>query len=531
MEFKRSIGTGALLMTAVGSMVGSGWLFGPLYVAKIAGPAAIIAWVLGGLMMMTIALTLAELSATYPVAGGLVKFSHMSHDSLVSFTIAWMAWLSSVAIPPIEVLAILQYSSNYIPGLVHPVNHTQVLSELGMLVAAGLLLVLVLINVLGAKLFARVGSVMGIIKLAAPIIVLIVFASIAMHWNNFHLQDGFLPFGWHGVVKSIPTAGVIFSFIGFTPAVQLAGEAKNPQRAVPLAVIGSLLICIFLYVALQFVFIAILPAGSLSAGWQNLTFAGANGPFVGIAAGLGLFWLSLLIYFSSVFSPLGTAFNYTASTGRMNYAMSENGYMPKWLQQLNSHHVPGKAIFMNYIVGLILLLPFPGWQSLVGFLVLTIVIAYITGPIALMSLRHQRPHEKRPFKLPCAALLTPLAFYICNLIVFWTGWYTFEKVMIALMIGYIYLFCYRKLFHASASPIYWHKSWWIFPYFIGMSVISYLGSFGNGLGKIPFGWDFLVIGLFSLIIFKLAVAVRANTEEQPSAVELAAAKNQLNHIH
>jgi len=74
MNLKRSIGTWGLLFAAVGGIVGSGWLFGPYYAARIAGPAAILSWVIGGCLMMVIAMTFAELSSTFPLAGGTVRF-------------------------------------------------------------------------------------------------------------------------------------------------------------------------------------------------------------------------------------------------------------------------------------------------------------------------------------------------------------------------------------------------------------------------------------------------------------------------
>ena len=90
MPLKRSIGTMGLLFAAVGGIVGSGWLFGPYYAAQFAGPAAILSWVIGGALMMVIAMTFAELSSTFPLAGGTVRFLALSHGTMVSFSMGWI---------------------------------------------------------------------------------------------------------------------------------------------------------------------------------------------------------------------------------------------------------------------------------------------------------------------------------------------------------------------------------------------------------------------------------------------------------
>src|ERR1700678_774833 len=91
-----------LLMISINGMLGSAWLFAPLYTAKIAGPAAIVAWLLGGAATALIALTFAELSVLFPVAGGTAQIPQMSHGTFTSFVLSWLAWLSALTMAPIE---------------------------------------------------------------------------------------------------------------------------------------------------------------------------------------------------------------------------------------------------------------------------------------------------------------------------------------------------------------------------------------------------------------------------------------------
>ena len=88
---QRSIGLIGLTFVAISGMIGSGWLFGPLFAAQLAGPAAIVSWVLAGFGMLLIALTYAEISAMFPVAGGLARLPHFSHGNVVSMSIGWAA--------------------------------------------------------------------------------------------------------------------------------------------------------------------------------------------------------------------------------------------------------------------------------------------------------------------------------------------------------------------------------------------------------------------------------------------------------
>jgi amino acid transporter len=519
MQLQRSIGPVALWLSAAGSMIGSGWLFGALYAAKLAGPAAIIAWILGGILMLFIAFTFAELSTAFPVAGGMVQFAEYSHGPLLSFTIGWMVWLSSVVVAPVEALAIMQYAGAYVPGLVHKVGETNVLTGMGTAAAVGVLFLMCILNWHGAAVYGRASSFIVFIKLVVPILTVLMLLSVDFHASNFHAIGGFAPYGLHGILTALPLGGVVFSFMGYNSAIQLAGEAKNPQRAMPIALLGSLLFCIILYVALQLVFIGALKPSFLSQGWSKLSFAGDSGPFAGILISLGITWLVTVIYADAIISPFGTGYIYSAATARVNYAMCLTGFFPQFMKKLNRYAVPMPAVWVNFFVGLILFLPFPGWQSLVGFIVTSFVVSYSIGPLALITLRHTHPNQPRPFRVPCVHVFSFLAFYACNLLVFWAGWDTIFRLMIAIGIGLVIFFCRKKYLTNVKKISHWQTAFWLFPYLIGLGLISYLGSFSGGKNIIPFGVDFFVIALFSFVIYCLAVYAGKKAPIVTTAIE------------
>lgn len=511
MTFKRSIGPIGLLFAGISSVIGSGWLFGPLYAAQIAGPAAAISWILGGILMIVIALTFAELGSTFPVAGGMIQFAQYSHGPLVSFMIGWMVWISSVAVAPVETMGLLQYAANYIPGIVTSVENTHVLTHLGMLAAAGVMLVMCILNYYGALFFSRSNSVITTIKLIVPVMTVLLLIVTDFHIGNFHNGPGsFAPFGWHGILAALPLGGVIYSFIGSNTVLQLAGETKNPQRSIPLALIGSMIFCTVLYALLQIAFIGAVTPETFAKGWSNLHYVGDSGPFSGIMTGLGLGWFVMIIYADALISPFGTGFVFTASTARIGYGLSDIGFLPEGLKKLTKRGVPLRCIALNFCVGLLLFLPFPGWQKLVSFIISCFIVSYIIGPISLIVLRKKQPDEHRPFHLPFANVTALLAFYICNLLIFWTGWHTVSRMMIALSIGFIFFafYCYRE---KNIWLKQWRTSWWIVPYFAILAVISYLGTFGDGISLIPFGIDFVAIGILTIAVFYFALRASDKT--------------------
>ena len=117
-RLRRDVGMVGLLFASVGSIIGSGWLFGALNASLVAGPASLISWVLGGAVVMLLALIHAELGGMYPVAGGSARFPHYAFGSLVGFASGWFAFIGAVTTAPIEVEAALQYAHRYVPDYI-----------------------------------------------------------------------------------------------------------------------------------------------------------------------------------------------------------------------------------------------------------------------------------------------------------------------------------------------------------------------------------------------------------------------------
>ena len=515
MELYRRFSPLNLLMLSINGMVGSAWLFAPLYAAKIAGSSAIIAWVIGGLATALIAVTFAELSVMFPVAGGTAQIPKLSHGLFASFVMSWLAWLSSLTMAPIEVQAVLQYASTYFHSLTYMVNGVPLLSGVGLVWATFLMLLFCFINIASFNGLVRFNFLLFTFKVLVIILTLFTLLTISFHPQNFiGMGSVSTPGNWHAILSAVATGGIAFAFTGFKHGVELAGETKKLQVAIPLAIVGSVVICLLLYLGLQVAFIGALSPDALKNGWENVTFAGEAGPFAGLIAGLGVMWLLKLLYIDAAISPSGAGLIYVTSTARILYAMGQIGYLPQIFTKLNKQNFPIVAIFFNFALGMFLFLPLPGWQAMVSFLVSGMVISYAMGPVGLLCLRLELPEEKRPFKLPAANFLCLLAFYFCNLISYWTGWQTMYKLAIAMVVGLIFfIIALLRGKLPKKENIGFKAALWIVPYLSGLVLISYLGSFDGGKGIIPFGWDFLVIAIFSMVILAVAVTSRANINE------------------
>ena len=515
MSLNRRFTPMSLLMLSINGMVGSAWLFAPLYAAKIAGSAAIIAWIIGGVATVIIALTFAELSVLFPVAGGTAQIPQLSHGTFTSFVVSWVAWLSALTMAPIEVQAILQYASTYFTSLTYLENGVPVLTWMGLVWATILMLAFCIINIVSYKGLVRFNFVLFLFKVVVIVLAVYVLVRTSFHTSNFSdlSSSTFSVSGWQAILTAVASGGVAFAFTGFKHGVELAGETKRLALAIPLAIVGSVVCCLILYIGLQVAFIGALEPSMLTNGWAHVSFTGDVGPFAGLAAGLGLVWLVKLLYIDAAVSPSGAGLIYVTSTARILYAMSQIGYVPRWLSHLNKQHFPVAAIMVNFVLGMFLFLPLPGWQAMVSFLVSGMVISYAMGPIALLCMRIELPNETRHFRLPAARLICLLAFYFCNLLSYWTGWDTIYKLAIAFIVGLAFfaIACLRGRIQVVSLGL--KSGLWIAPYLGGLILISYLGTFG-GKNIIPFGWDFGVIAIFSAAILYLAVKNRATVSAE-----------------
>jgi amino acid transporter len=516
-------------MISLGSIIGSGWLLGALTAAKVAGGASIISWLLAGAVLALLALVHAELGSTYPVSGGTARFPFMTFGALGGFTGGWMAWVQAVTIAPIEVEATLGYLNSRFTSL-NIINANGTLDGKGILIGAGFLLVFSVINTMGVRWLAETNSVAVIWKIIVPLITIIALMVTVFHFSNFTAGGGFAPYGFHGIFAALPL-GIVFAAEGFEQAIQVGGEAENPQKNIPRAVILSMIIGIIIYLLLEVAFVAALNPHNLVHGWANpIAGVKAFGPYATLATTAGLGWLSTLLIIDSVISPAGTGLVYVGTSSRLSYGLGRNGYFPPVISKISRRGVPFVSICIAFVVGLLVFLPFPSWSGLVGLVTSATVLMYAMAPPSLAGLRKQDPDRPRGYRLPAARVLCPVAFICADMIVYFAGFSTIFWLYVLTAIGFIGFAIYQfSRPAASRTVIDWRAAQWIVPWLAGIIIISWLGRY-DGVPPTVFGvtllatkhipnwWDLAVIAAFSLAIFYWAVASTMSHENIQAAV-------------
>jgi amino acid transporter len=524
---KREIGLIGATWASETSIIGSGWLFGSYLAASYVGGAAVIDWVIAGVIIIILALIHAELGGMYPVAGGTARFPHLAFGGIAGTSFGFFSWLQAVTVAPIECFAVIQYLAVYSwsKGLYN--STTGNITHWGFFWTIVIMAAMTGFNFLAMKLFNRVQSTITWWKVIIPVATIIILFT-KFHGSNFTAGGGFMPKGvtTKDLLEAIPGASIVFSYLGFEQADQLAGEVKNPQRTLPLAIIISITLGTIIYCLLQVVFIGAVPASLLGHGG----FAGipssnniAIAPFWGVAVASGLGVWAWFLRVDAFISPFGTGMVYETSTSRVGYGLSRNHYFPSMFQKVDKNGVPWFSLIMAFIFGLVFLLPFPSWHSLVNLVTSASVLMYAGAPLALGAFRNRLPDAPRPYRLPGAIVMAPLAFILANLVIYWSGFETVWKLGVCLVIGYILI-----LMHFSDNPtaprLEWKRSSWIFAYLLGMGVISWMGQYGpQNTDRIPFGIDFAVVAVWSLVIYYWAQNSALPVNEIEELIEAQAA--------
>jgi amino acid transporter len=516
-RLKREVGLLPLFMVSAGSVIGSGWLLGALNASIAAGPASIISWAIGAILLIGIALTYAELGSTYPISGGTARFTWIHTGTLGGFFAGTFSYLQAVAIAPIEVEASLTYVDGKWTWL-GLVNTKGLLTGKGLVVAVLAMFLFMAINLAGVKWMAEGNTIAMIWKIGVPVLTIIFIITKTFHSSNFSAGGGFMPFGIKGVFVALPL-GVIFALEGFEQAAQLAGEARNPRRDVPIAVVGSMLLGAALYMALQITFIGAVKPGNVAHNWLTPFGAGTGsfGPYYSLATAAGLGWLGTILIIDAVISPAGTGLVYLAGTSRISYSLARVRFLPPVFANVDRRGVPWFSIVFGGVFGCFLFLPFGSWAKLVGAITAASSFMYGFAPIAAVSLRRSDPDRERPYKVPGLYIIAPFSFIVSGLIIYWSGTVNVVKLDLA-VIFFLILYFIARAIDPSQAPIDFKAGAFCVPWILGLTIFSifggsYVGGYPSVFGikishHLPFWWDIGAIAVFSLIVFYYAVHSR-----------------------
>lgn len=471
-KLRRDLSRSQLLLLSLGAIIGSGWLFSALGTAAGAGPAGILSWIIGGVLVLFIALTYAEVSTMLPRSGGVVRYPHLTHGGYTGFILGWAYLLASASVPAIEAIATVQYLAPQAPAswnlLVKPVTITSVIHfPQGWLLTILLLVIFFFINIYGARFLGRLNNTIMVWKVALPVLTFIFLFALSFHTKNFAPVGGFAPYGIKPLFVVIPSAGIIFSYLGFRQALDYGGEARNPQRDIPFATIGSVVIGIVLYTLLQVAFTGGIVWHAFGihvnnyAGLAGVT-AATTSPFYALLKASGVGFLgafAVLLLVDAVISPMGTGYIYLGTGGRTIYGMGTAGYLPKSTTSIGGAgkaRVPWVALIASFVVAALFTVPNKSWFGLVSFITLATVFTYIMGGPSLAIFRRTAPDLVRPYRLPGAKFWGPVSYLAAVCVVFWSGFDILAQLLAALFIAlplYVWFYAVERR-HMSRSVAY-----------------------------------------------------------------------------
>lgn len=517
-KMRKALSTWDLLFLSLGGIIGSGWLFAAAAAAEDTGTSAILAWIIGGVIVLIIALVYSELGAMIPRSGAIVRYGQYSHGGLAGYLFGWAYFLSAVSVPAIEAEAVITYAATYVNGLSVTESGIAVLTPLGIFLAALLMLAFFFLNYFGVRVMGKTNTGMTWWKLIIPVLTIILL--LAIHFNPVYLLKlSFVPNGWSAVFSTISVSGIVFSFLGFRQALDYGGEAKTPQRSIPLATIGSVLIGIAVYSLLQLAFLGQVP-------YNNIPSAVVSAPFASLATSAGLVFLTYVLFADAYVSPSGTLNVYLGTSQRTLYGLGTLGYLGKSITNVNEkHRIPVLPLLASLVVGYIFFAPFPSWYELVGFISSSTVFTYIVGGSALQVFRREAKDLHRPFTLKGASILSPLAFVGATLIVYWTGWPLVPYLVIAILLGLVVYFVFKAAGKSNVNIFggdHFKGGAWLLAYMGTLVLLSYIGETGapyNGIGILKFPIDFVVVIIVAVGFYFWSVKSGYKTDEITEIIE------------
>jgi APA family basic amino acid/polyamine antiporter len=423
---KRTLTGTQLILLGIGAVIGAGiFVLTGQAAAEYAGPAVMLSFVLAGIACAFAGLCYAEFAAMLPVSGSAYSYSYATLGEGVAWFIGWCLVLeylfaaSTVAVGWSGYLnAFLGNFNAQLPDALASAPYvyeaaTGKFVGTGAIVNLPAVLIIAAVSIVGYVGISQSAFVNSII-VAVKVTVILLFIGFGLQYVDPSNWEPFIPaneggtrYGMDGVIRA--SAVVFFAYIGFDAVSTAAGEAKNPQRDMPIGILGSLAICTVLYILMSAVLTGMMPYGQLGTA-EPVSTALINYPSLG--------WLQTLVEIAAIAGLASVILVMLMAQPRIFYSMSHDGLMPKLFGKVHrKYRTPHVGTVIVGIVAALLagLLP-------VGFLgdivSMGTLLAFATVSIGVLILRYTRPAVPRPFRVPMAMVICPLGFISC-LYLFW----------------------------------------------------------------------------------------------------------------
>ena len=423
-QLRRTLTANQLVLLGIGAVIGAGiFVLTGQAAALHAGPAIILSFVLAGIACALAGLCYAEFAAMMPVSGSAYSYAYATLGEFVAWFIGWCLVLEYLFAASTVAVGWSGYLNSFlgtlgiaIPDTLSAASFTVIGGEFtasGALVNLPAVAIVTAISWLcyvGIKQSAFVNSIIVAIKVT----VILMFVGFGAMYVNADNWVPFIPentgpgqFGMDGVVRA--AAIVFFAYIGFDAVSTAAGEAQNPQRDMPRGILGSLVICTVIYIAVCAVLTGMLPYPQLGTAQPVAT---------ALEAFPDLLWLKTLVELAAICGLSSVILVMLMAQPRIFYTMANDGLMPRLFGKVHRRfHTPyvGTVIVGTIAALLAGFLPI----NLLGELVsMGTLLAFATVCIGVLVLRFTRPEQPRPFRVPGALLVCPLGAAAC-LYLFW----------------------------------------------------------------------------------------------------------------
>jgi len=378
----RTVGLLGAVAVLVGTTIGSGIFRVPATVASRIGQPGpfLLAWVLGGVLALFGALTLAELAGMYPRSGGVFAFLEEGVGPLPAFLFGWsqLVVIRASALGAISTI-FAEYLGYFIPLSPRAIQY----------VAAGVIIVVGTLNYLGVRRAGAVMNLATVAKYAAMVgLVVLAFSIGGGDWGHFHSVPG------PAIrVSAVGTAlvSIMWAYDGWADLTYMAGEVKDPGRTLPRALIVGTLLIIAIYVSVNAAYLYLVPIGELSQSRLIASTAAERIPFLGGAGGAVIAAVVMLSTFSSVNGSMMTS-------PRIFFAMADRGLFFKGVARVSPRFAsPSAAIWLAVGLGVTYVL-FNDFQQLADKFVLGIWPFYIIAVVGVFLLRKRLPDAPRPYR-------------------------------------------------------------------------------------------------------------------------------------
>lgn len=428
---KKTLGASDMVMLGVGCIIGTGiFVLTGVAAAKYAGPGIMLSFVLSGLACAFAALAYAELASMVPVAGSAYTYSYAALGEIIAWIVGWNLILEY----SVGSSAVAAGWSGYMVGLLKsagielPKAYTAVPADGGIVNLPAMLIALFLsvLLVRGTKESATLNKILVFIKLAA-VFIFLVLAGPKVNPANW---TPFMPYGFSGVAGG--AAIIFFAYIGFDAVATAAEECRNPNRDLPIGIIGSLVVCTILYIAVAAVLTGVVPytelnnaepvAYALRAIGYNLGSA-----LVGTGAIAGITTVLLVLMYGQT---------------RVFFAMSRDGLIPAGICKVHPKYGTPHVITILAGAAVALIAGFTPIGIIAELTNIGTLFAFVVAAIGVFVLRKTRPDLHRPFRCPAVSIVAPLAVLSCGYLMYNLPGETWLRFFIWSAIGFAVYFLY-----------------------------------------------------------------------------------------